>query len=80
MRIHKDQNFNVVAISKEFRATHMRAKHLLFSEREFSQLSRKKIFPKYMKQYEILKIEKELKRRGDLMSEEEIQELRQEKQ
>ena len=80
MRIHADKNFNVVAVPRKFRAAHMKAKHFLFSERDFSQLSRKKIFPKYMKQYEILKIEKELKRRGDLMSEEEIQELRREKQ
>ena len=56
LRIHAGKNFDVIPVTQEFRAAHMKAKQFLFSQQDVTQLSRKKIFPKYMKEYELLKI------------------------
>lgn len=67
MQFHHSKNFNIVCKEPEFRSAHMKTKQFLFSQQDMSELSRKKIFPQYMKEYQLLKIEKELRRRGDRM-------------
>ena len=50
---------------QEFRSTHMNVKNGLWTQNE-SQLSRDKIFPLYMKELRIVKIDKELQNRDQL--------------
>ena len=44
----------------------MKAKNFLFSQRDTSQLSRDKIFPNYIKELGLIKIDKELRKRDQL--------------
>ena len=65
--------------SAEFRKAHMEVKNFLFTQTDMKELSRGKTFPIYTRELNLLKIDRELRKGRDKMSEMSFNQLTQDK-
>ena len=59
-RLSKGKEYAVQTKDKAFRKAHMEVKNFLFSQEDYAELSRKKIFPIYTRELRMKQINKEL--------------------